>query len=360
MKPSIKLLTLSCVGLSAAVVAIAYRYISSQSNTDKSLSEFSAEPSQESPDKKVSSYDSAASPSDAPSTPPITSTTATTTPTTTTTTTDNVNNNNNNNNNNNIDVIGDIEDLNKKCGFCRPEMTDADRKSPANSIHEYSRHYFICSGIAADKWPSKWFESSEQLMTLADPIKKHSRTQLEPSIFNGIDMESTSQNTDFLLFPEMVKLVDVDAPQLESLLDYFSKNKSITDNDDSFPSHIKIENITGKYIFVCAHKLKDERCGYCGPILVDQLKEEIERRGLSNEIKVYASTHVGGHKYAGNVLVFPAGHWYGYAQPSDINEIIDSTINGNVITRLHRGTMGQPVLKEEKEKKQKGDHHKKH
>eukprot|EP01133_Synstelium_polycarpum_P009157 gene9157-10745_t len=252
--------------------------------------------------------------------------------------------------------MADIEDLNKSCGFCRPEMTDADRKPPANSIHEYGRHYFICSGMDSAAWPSKFFTASQQLTDLSVPIKAHDRDQLVPSIFNGIDMPSANPETfDLLVFPENIKLVGMTGNTLESVLSYFASNKSITDD---FPSNVNMESISDKYIFVCAHAQKDARCGYCGPILVDQLREEIESRGLSKEVKVFGTSHVGGHKFAGNVLVFPQGHWYGYATPSDVPEILDSALSGEVIQRLHRGSMGQRIIKEEKKEK-KHHHHKK-
>ncbi|EGG23561.1 sucraseferredoxin-like family protein [Cavenderia fasciculata] len=247
--------------------------------------------------------------------------------------------------------IGDIEDMNKKCGFCRPEMVAPDKSPVAHSIHEYGRHYFICAGFPAVDFPAKFFTASEALEQIGAAIKSHDRDQLVPSIFNGCDASSSSSSDtgiDLLVFPENIRLVGMNQDRLERVLDFFSKNKAI---NDQFPQDVKIESFNEKFIFVCAHKLKDERCGYCGPILVDQLKEEIKERGLSKEIQVYGTSHVGGHKFAGNVLVFPPGHWYGYVTPSDVSEIIDSAVASTRVSRLLRGTMGEPVLKEKKKER---------
>lgn len=66
------------------------------------------------------------------------------------------------------------------------------------------------------------------------------------------------------------------------------------------------EELTGSYVFVCAHNNRDRRCGVCGPVLIEKFKEEIESKGLKDQVFVTACSHVGGHKYAGNVIIFSA------------------------------------------------------
>lgn len=76
------------------------------------------------------------------------------------------------------------------------------------------------------------------------------------------------------------------------------------------------EVLTGSYIFVCAHNNRDRRCGVCGPILIEKFKGEIDSKGLNGNVFVAACSHIGGHKYAGNAIIFSAdaegkvaGHW---------------------------------------------------
>lgn len=77
-----------------------------------------------------------------------------------------------------------------------------------------------------------------------------------------------------------------------------------------------VQKLNGAYVFVCAHGSRDKRCGVCGPVLIEKLKEEIESRGLRDQVFVAACSHVGGHKYAGNLIVYSPdsegkimGHW---------------------------------------------------
>ena len=76
------------------------------------------------------------------------------------------------------------------------------------------------------------------------------------------------------------------------------------------------EMMMGSYVFVCAHGSRDRRCGVCGPVLISKFKEEISLCGLQGQVYVKPCSHIGGHKYAGNVIIFSqnmngevSGHW---------------------------------------------------
>ena len=77
------------------------------------------------------------------------------------------------------------------------------------------------------------------------------------------------------------------------------------------------EALKGSYVFVCCHGSRDRRCGVCGPTLVSRFRDEIKFLGLQN-VSVSPCSHIGGHKYAGNVIIYGSnangevtGHWYG-------------------------------------------------
>jgi (2Fe-2S) ferredoxin len=53
-------------------------------------------------------------------------------------------------------------------------------------------------------------------------------------------------------------------------------------------------------------------------------------------------SHVGGHKFAGNLIVYGplGGHWYGRVKPCHAAAIVDTHIvQGRVIKELWRGRM---------------------
>ncbi|KAI9090675.1 hypothetical protein K1719_028528 [Acacia pycnantha] len=64
------------------------------------------------------------------------------------------------------------------------------------------------------------------------------------------------------------------------------------------------DEIAGSHVFVCAHASRVVRCG---PVLVEKFNEEIGLRGLKDQVFVWACSYVGGHKYAGYVIIYSPG-----------------------------------------------------
>ncbi|ORY80243.1 Sucrase/ferredoxin-like-domain-containing protein, partial [Leucosporidium creatinivorum] len=83
-------------------------------------------------------------------------------------------------------------------------------------------------------------------------------------------------------------------------------------------------------VLLCSHKRRDKRCHIAAPLLLNQFHHHLE--------------HHGGHRYAGNVIIYlPNGTsiWYGRVTPRDIGAVVETTImNGKVIPELLRGGLG--------------------
>lgn len=75
------------------------------------------------------------------------------------------------------------------------------------------------------------------------------------------------------------------------------------------------ETLKGWFVFVCCHGSRDRRCGVCGPPVVNRFREEIETHNLHGKVSVSPCSHIGGHRFAGNVIIFGnikgkvTGHW---------------------------------------------------
>ncbi|GAA5843695.1 hypothetical protein JCM11251_003466 [Rhodosporidiobolus azoricus] len=140
-------------------------------------------------------------------------------------------------------------------------------------------------------------------------------------------------------------------------------------------------------VLLCSHKKRDKRCHISAPLLISQfhhhlsshgfhidergdghdltshgppiedwegtteekeerLRETLQEVGREGEatVGVFKVSHLGGHKFAGNVIIyFPNGSvvWYGRASPADVKLIVDRTIvHGQVIPELLRGGLG--------------------
>lgn len=79
-------------------------------------------------------------------------------------------------------------------------------------------------------------------------------------------------------------------------------------------------------ILVCTHGARDCRCGDKGGKVHQALKDELGKLNKDAEgmpqVRVGEVAHVGGHKYAANVLIYPQGEWLGLVQPNDASTIL--------------------------------------
>lgn len=140
-----------------------------------------------------------------------------------------------------------------------------------------------------------------------------------------------------------------------------------------FPGARKVDEIL---ILICGHGGRDQRCGIMGPILQAEFEDKLERQNvrvlkdapvadalevdaveLEKEDYVPAArvgliSHIGGHKFAGNVIIYIpqswTGHplagkgiWYGRVEPSHVEGIVGKTVfDGKVIKDHFRGGIG--------------------
>jgi len=100
----------------------------------------------------------------------------------------------------------------------------------------------------------------------------------------------------------------------------------------------------GYFVFVCAHQARDNRCGNCGPEIFKELQNLLKLLNFESEtvpIQIGKVSHVGGHKYAGNVMIYPPGDHYGYVNQGNVLDIVKTHITErNVTPQNWRGRMG--------------------
>lgn len=148
-----------------------------------------------------------------------------------------------------------------------------------------------------------------------------------------------------------------------------SKRAGLTRSPDlasKFPNAIDIKH--SPTILICGHGGRDMRCGTIGPPLKAQFQHVLRSRGFSSagiesivdrpdHANIGLISHIGGHKYAGNVIIYippgmtvnaggstaPSplagkGIWYGRVEPRHVEGIVEETvIHGRVVTDHFRG-----------------------
>lgn len=123
------------------------------------------------------------------------------------------------------------------------------------------------------------------------------------------------------------------------------------------PAGIKEEFLDATLmLLVCCHGSRDARCGALGPPLATALAHELKQHHhIDGASIVAACSHLGGHKYAGNVVSYmpchPAdGDWFGGLKAEDAPAFVDALahieigVDGGaehpVLRRWWRGRIG--------------------
>jgi len=108
---------------------------------------------------------------------------------------------------------------------------------------------------------------------------------------------------------------------------------------------------TRSVVLICSHHSRDERCGNYFPVLERVFREELARAGLrvGVDVEVAATSHLGGHKWAGNVVVYVLsegwGVWYGRVGVREVEGIVRETVVGKKVVGggILRGIVGAEV-----------------
>ena len=102
---------------------------------------------------------------------------------------------------------------------------------------------------------------------------------------------------------------------------------------DGGPHRPPDEIDTAPLYLVCAHGRHDPCCALLGRPVARAIEDV--RPG-----RVWETTHLGGDRFAANLLVLPTGELYGRVPPAVIPALVDHVDAGEVVPRLMRGRIG--------------------
>ena len=90
------------------------------------------------------------------------------------------------------------------------------------------------------------------------------------------------------------------------------------------------EPVSGLMYAVCTHARHDKCCAKFGRPVYCAFRD------MAGE-QAWECSHVGGDRFAGNVVVFPYGLYYGRVSPDDVPAIIQASERGEVWMKGYRG-----------------------
>lgn len=97
------------------------------------------------------------------------------------------------------------------------------------------------------------------------------------------------------------------------------------------------KDINQSIILLCSHKTRDKKCGITAPIMKKEFESQLKDLDLFRDasdnrdggVSVLFVNHVGGHKFAANVLIYNKHGefvWFARCTPLNVNFIINETV----------------------------------
>ena len=167
---------------------------------------------------------------------------------------------------------------------------------------------------------------------LSDGLKSHLREQLHelrPSRLLFLKKpERRSYGRRYVSFgtstPGAERFYRLEVDHLEELRDFDFAAALAADGAPGVP-------VDHPLLVVCTHGKRDRCCAKHGQPLYDALRRETESDW------VWQSTHVGGDRFAGNVVVFPEALYYGRVEPDDVGALVEAHAERRIDLERYRG-----------------------
>lgn len=219
-----------------------------------------------------------------------------------------------------------------------------------NSVKKIERHVIVCGMGPPESWPKRVEEDEAsvigKLTKLVDDFQDPSKKKRKIKI-TGCDLENTMEGyTDIIVYPDS-KIYRVSDSNLMSFATLLTDPAPVTpqgkESASRWPKSMfhDIPTPFETLLLVCSHQSRDKRCGRTGPNIIEAARALLAGKGESGRVKCTASTHIGGHEFAGTLIVYPVGNWFGHVscKGSVLAEILDSVASREkgCVERCYRG-----------------------
>jgi hypothetical protein len=168
------------------------------------------------------------------------------------------------------------------------------------------------------------------------------------------DNNSKDPATTLLLLPSFEFVDNVTISSVPEFMSRFVNKDADTLSSPSSSSQLTSRPCGHDYVvLLCSHKRRDARCGISAPLIKKELERHLRPAGLYRDtdddrpggVGIYFVSHVGGHKFSANVLVYRKHDeqliWLARIRPEHCEGLVKYTIlQGKVVhpeTQLRGG-----------------------
>lgn len=195
------------------------------------------------------------------------------------------------------------------------------------------------NGLDGIWWPEK-VDGDKVMQEIQAALPVKAKIKLTACAFSVADEEDFFYEA--FVFPGNIHVKAENGRELGILV------HRIVSSPDDAERNMSTSIIHDMIFVVCCHANRDARCGKHGP----EIAQELRSRGYQH---VVMSSHVGGHKYAGNVACHHPSHpvngsWFGGVQAHNVDELLQgirqcenenkSPVQVKVLRKFWRGKIG--------------------
>ncbi|KAJ5111238.1 hypothetical protein N7532_001773 [Penicillium argentinense] len=265
-----------------------------------------------------------------------------------------------------VDPAKDGADCLKDCADCTthfPSKVKVENSRPLyGHIKAFNAHVLVATGQS--DWKEKVEQEKGSLMEAFDKpsVKSNlgrimvSATNIKP-LEDGDNPENSDGRTTVLILPSFTFVDSVSQPDVPDLVHQFINNS--TDEKDGTGAVSSKAGMSTRpceldyVILLCSHRRRDARCGITAPLIKRELERHLRPLGLDRDVDdsrpggagIFFVSHVGGHKFSANVLVYRKRDqqmiWLARVRPEHCEGIVKYTIlEGKVVhpeTQLRGG-----------------------
>lgn len=112
----------------------------------------------------------------------------------------------------------------------------------------------------------------------------------------------------------------------------------INDSSENFDSFRQTQKT--RDILVCTHGRKDRCCGKFGYPLYQYMRENFSQ----NEVRIWRTSHTGGHRFAPTLIDFPEGRFWSHINEDLVSVLINKETHIENLSRHHRGLGSLPAI----------------
>ncbi|KAE8351251.1 Sucrase/ferredoxin-like-domain-containing protein [Aspergillus coremiiformis] len=243
-----------------------------------------------------------------------------------------------------VDPKQDGPDCKRDCADCTahfPSKVKIESTRPLyGHIKKFSTHILVATGKS--DWAEKVENEKGSLMQAFDSSLQESKGGIMVSASNIQNPNESAdgnhkdmKGTTVLLLPSFTFVDSVTTSDVRELIDCFIDAPKGQPGNSQLPSRPCQHDYV---VLLCSHKRRDARCGITAPLIKQELERHLRPLGLYRDtdddrpggVGIFFVSHVGGHKFAANVLVYRKKEeqmiWLARVKPEHCEGVVKYTI----------------------------------